>query len=188
MSANIAAGGAHVALLRGINVGGRNRIAMAELRAICSDIGLTDVRTYIQSGNVVFRSDTGRARLETQIEDAIGERLNLRVSVLVRSAAEWATYRSANPFPEETKREPKLVMLALSKQTPAADAAERLNERAADGERVVRTGDCLWFHFQAGSGRSKLSPTLIDRLTGSPVTTRNWLTVEKIASLLNETG
>ena len=188
MSANIGDGDARVALLRGINVGGRNRIAMADLRGLCTEIGLADVRTYIQSGNVVFRSDAGRPELERKLEDAIRETWGLPVSVLVRSGADWARLQTSNPFPQETKREPKLVMLAVSKEPPASDAAERLNERAADGERVIRAGDSLWINFPRGSGRSKLSPTLIDRLVGSPVTTRNWLTVDKIGALLADTG
>ena len=170
----------HVALLRGINVGGHNALPMAELRSTCAGLGWRDVRTYIQSGNVVFRADAGAARLEHDLEQALERRFGLRVPVLVRAAAAWPDYVRGNPFPEESREEGNRVMLALSRAPLLPDAVDRLRERAADGERIERVGDALWIHFPAGSGRSKLSPGLLDRLAGSPVTTRNWRTVVKL--------
>lgn len=173
----------HVALLRGINVGGRNRVPMAELRALCGELGWADVETYIQSGNLVFSSGDGPARLEAELERAIERRFGLAIPVLVRTAAQWAAYAASNPFPEATEAEPNLVMLALSKAAPAPDAVAALQPRAADGERIVRTGDALWIYFAGGAGRSKLTPAVLDRLVGSPVTTRNWRTVVRLAEL-----
>ena len=76
-------------------------------------------------------------------------------------------------------------MLALAKAPPSSDAVQALQERAANGERVVRTGDALWIHYAGGAGRSKLSPALLDRLVGSPMTTRNWRTVLKVGELVS---
>lgn len=173
-----------IALLRGINVSGRNKIPMAELRSLCGELGWAAVKSYIQSGNLVFRADDSSEALEATLEGAIERRFGLTIPVIVRPAAEWSAYLSANPFPEASQQEPNLVMLALSKASPRSDAAARLQERATGGERVVLVGDALWIHFADGAARSKLSPTLLDRLVGSPVTTRNWRTVVKLNELI----
>ncbi|HEX5581263.1 MAG TPA: DUF1697 domain-containing protein [Gemmatimonadaceae bacterium] len=174
----------HITLLRGINVSGRNRIPMADLRTLCGELGWRDVASYIQSGNLIFRSHDAPAELERMLERAIERRFGLVIPVVARSAAEWPAYVSGNPFPEASEREPNLVMLALSRSPPAPDAASRLQARAADGERVVRVGDALWIHFAGGAARSKLAPALLDRLVGSPVTTRNWRTVLALDGLI----
>ena len=174
---------AFIALLRGINVGGHNRVPMPELRALCGDLGWEDVESYIQSGNLVFRAAGRATGLEGVLERAIERRFDLSVSVLVRPAADWPGYVGGNPFPRASKDEPNLVMLALSKEPPRQDAIDRLRERAADGERIEQVGDALWIHYAGGSGRSKLSPSVLDRLAGSPVTTRNWRTVLKLEEL-----
>jgi uncharacterized protein (DUF1697 family) len=174
---------AHIALLRGINVGGHNKIPMAELRSLCGDLGWGDVRSYIQSGNLVFRADGAVAALEELLEGAIERRFGLAIPVIIRSAAAWPGYLSGNPFPEASQREPNLVMLALSKAPPRPDAVAALQERASGGERVEQVGDALWMHFDGGVARSKLSPAVFDRLVGSPVTTRNWRTVLELNEL-----
>jgi uncharacterized protein (DUF1697 family) len=174
----------HIALLRGINVSGRNMIPMAELRSLCEGIGWRNVRSYIQSGNLLFQSDGSPGLLEAELEKGIEGRFGLSIPVIVREAAQWPAYVSGNPFPTESEGEPNLVMLALSKAPPLPDAAERLQERATSGERVVSVGDALWIHYGGGAARSKLSPALLDRLVGSPVTTRNWRTVLALGAMI----
>lgn len=166
-----------IALLRGINVGGRNRISMEALRSLCDGLGWTGVQTYIQSGNLVFQADATAPALEADLEQAVELDSGLSIPVLVRDAAHWAAYLEANPFPAASGTEPNLVMLALAKQPPQGSAVDELRRRAGRGERVARTGDALWIHYAEGVGRSKLSPALLDRLAGSPVTMRNWRTV-----------
>lgn len=172
-----------IALLRGINVGGHNKLPMRELRELCGEIGWREVQTYVQSGNVVFQSDGTQEAAEAQLEQGLERRFGLSVAVLVRPAADWRRYVQGNPFPDESEREPKLVLLALSKSRPDKGAAGALEQRGDKRERVVRVGDALWIHYPGGSGRSKLSGAPLDRLAGSPVTTRNWRTVLKLDEL-----
>ncbi|HUF51767.1 MAG TPA: DUF1697 domain-containing protein [Longimicrobiales bacterium] len=174
---------AFVCLIRGINVGGRNVVPMAELRSVCTDLGWTGVQSYIQSGNLILYARAAPVTLEAELERGIERHFGLSVAVIVRRAEEWQTCIESNPFEESSRREPSLVMLALSKLPPEADAEGRLRERATSGERIVRVGDALWIHYPGGAGRSKLSPGLVDRLVGSPVTTRNWRTVLRIGEL-----
>jgi uncharacterized protein (DUF1697 family) len=169
-----------IALLRGINVSGHNKIPVSELRSLCAELGWTDVQSYIQSGNLLFKAGAGPGRLEAELEGTINRRFGLSIPVIVRSAADWPGYVRDNPYPEESRSEPNAVMLALAKAPPKPDAAAKLRERAVNGERVVQVGDALWLHFGGGVAKSKLSPALFDRLVGSPVTTRNWRTVLKL--------
>jgi uncharacterized protein (DUF1697 family) len=166
-----------IALLRGINVSGRNKIPMPELRSLCAEIGWQDVQSHIQSGNLVFRASARSAVLESELERAIERRFRLTIPVIVRSAADWPAYVNGNPYTSESRMEPNHVMLVLTKALPKSDAAGELQKRAANGERVVQVGDALWAYYAHGVGVSKLSPSLFDRLVGSPVTARNWNTV-----------
>ncbi len=177
-----------IALLRGINVGGHNKIQMGELRNLCSDMGWQDVATCIQSGNVLFGADSSMAELEQELAGAIASHFGHRIQAIVRPSAAWPLYVRLNPFPEASQSEPDRVMLALAKKKLAADAADKLNEFAAGGETVAQLTDTLWIHYANGSARSKLTPTLLDRLAGSPVTTRNWSTVLKINEMVGGKG
>lgn len=172
-----------IALLRGINVGGHRKIEMAALRALASELGYSGVQSYIQSGNLVFTSAGPSAAIEASLEQAIATRFGFPVEVLVRAAADWPALLRGNPFPAACAAEPNLVMMALAKRPPRPDAVPALRERATQGERIEAAGEALWFHYAGGVARSKLSPTLIDRLVGSPVTARNWRSVQKLAEL-----
>lgn len=169
-----------IALLRGINVGGHNKVPMAELRDLCIRQGWAGVSSYIQSGNLVFTAAAKRGEVETQLERAIEQHFGFSIPVIVRAAKDWPTYLDGNPFPGASAREPNLVALALSKDAPLPGADEKLLEYASNSERVVRVGDAIWLHFPNGSARSKLSPAVLDRAVGSTVTSRNWRTVLKL--------
>jgi len=125
--------GRMVALLRAVNVGGR-KLPMAELRALCAELGWTDFATYIQSGNVVFTAPGRPEAIEAQLEKAIEKEFGLDVPVIVRSQAEWAGYPSLNPFAQAAKDEPAKLHILLSKRPPAKDAAEAIQARARAGE------------------------------------------------------
>lgn len=173
----------YIALLRGINVTGRNKIPMAELRDCCADSGLTNVETYIQSGNVFLSSSAGAKKLESELEELVAHRFGLQIPVIVRRASGWPAYIQGNPFPDASVAEGNLVMMALSKHPPLDDAVDKLRDRAVSGEKLERVGDAIWVHYARGVGKSKLSPALFDRFVGSPVTARNWRTVLKLGEL-----
>lgn len=173
-----------IALLRGVNVGGHNRVPMAELRELCAGLGWRDVRSYIASGNLAFTASGRRADLEAGLERGIQDRFGLSIAVVVRTAADWAACIDGNPFPGASGTEPNRVALVLSKSPPLPGAVEGMRERAADGERVERVRDVLWIHYAGGTGRSKLSPAALERLVGSPVTARNWRTVLRLGEMV----
>lgn len=174
-----------IALLRGINVGGKNKIPMVELRELCREIGWDDVQSYIQSGNVVFSAAGKSDQHESALEHAIEESFGLSVPVVVRTSVQWRRMISGNPFPDESGQEPNRVMIILSKSQPKRNAAVSLRDRAAHGERIEPAVGAVWVHFQQGQAKSKLSPALMDRLIGSTVTMRNWTTALKIQELLD---
>ncbi|MGZ8361212.1 MAG: DUF1697 domain-containing protein [Allosphingosinicella sp.] len=172
-----------VALLRGINVGGRV-LPMATLRALCEQLGCQGVQTYIQSGNVVFASAKKTATLEAELEAAIAERFGMKVPVIVRTAKQWAAYLEGNPFPDAVDEEPRWLLLLVAKAIPAKNAERAIEARGTMGERAGRAGDGLWIRYPGGVGTSKLSPGLIDKLVGSPGTTRNYRTAWKLGEML----
>jgi len=172
-----------LALLRAVNVGGR-KLPMAELRALCGELGWRDVETYIQSGNVVFDADGGDAALEAALENAIADRFGFEAPAMIRTAAEWRAILKANPFPQEAEADPSRVFLGIAKREIAAGAEKKIEAKAAAGERATQAGGALWLHYPQGAGTSKLTPALIDRAAGSPVTARNWRTATTLAEML----
>lgn len=156
---------------------------MSELRSLCGELGWEGVQRYIQSGNLVFQAKSTPAKLETELEQAISRSFGLSIQIIVRAASIWPDYVRDNPYPDASESEPNAVMLALSKRTRKVDVVEKLQEREVNKERIVQVRDVLWLHFAAGVAKSKLSPALLDRLVGSPVTMRNWQTVLKLHEL-----
>ena len=175
--------GRMVALLRAVNVGGR-KLPMAELRALCAELGWSDIATYIQSGNLVFTAPGKADEIEAMLEKAIEKEFGLDVPVIIRSKADWAKYPGLNPFPKAAKDAPAKLHLLLSKKPPAKGAAEAIQARAKAGEQVKQDGDGLWIHYPEGAGASKLTPSLIDRAIGSSATARNYNTVLKLREML----
>ncbi len=176
-----------VALLRAVNVGGR-KLAMAELREVAERLGWSDVRTYIQSGNLLFEADGAADALEAELEAALATALGMDVPVLIRTASQWEQLRAANPLPHAADTEPQRLHLCLPKRPLAAAAEDTIAAKAIAGETVCAAGGALWIHYPAGVGTSRLTPALIDKAAGSPVTARNWRTVETLAGLLAKDG
>lgn len=173
-----------VALLRGINVSGRNQIAMADLCELAAGLGWSAIRSYAQSGNMVFAVDADAPELERDLELRLEQGYGLKVAAIVRPAERWRRIVRSNPFREVAEAEPSQLLLYLSKlpQQPSAEAA--LRQRAQGGEAISMVDNALWIHFPRGIAGSKLVPAIIDRALGSPSTGRNWHTVLKVEELL----
>lgn len=173
-----------VALLRGINVGGNRRLAMGDLREVVATAGGTDVRTYIQSGNVVLshRARSG-GRVAAEIEERIAEATGMEVSVVVRTAAEWTQIVSANPFPAAG---PTQLHVVFMKEPVSPSAAEGLDLDALAPEELVVSGRELYLHLPDGMGRAKLPVALERSRLGGTGTSRNWRTVLALDEMLRD--
>ena len=174
----------HVALLRGVNVGGNKGVPMAALKALAQALSLGDPRTLLQSGNLVFSSDGKPAGLEPLLERAIKDDMGVETKVCVRTAAQWSDLVQANPFRREAKAAPGHLVLVAFKDAPKSAAPEAIAKAYAGPERIEVVGDHAFIVYPDGIGRSKLTPTLIARHLGEG-TARNWNTVLKIEAALN---
>ncbi len=173
-----------VVLLRGINVGGNRKVPMADLKRTLEAAGCSDVTTYIQSGNTVCRAQGTNPELEARLELAIEGTFGFHVDTLVRSAGQWAEYVRTASYPEAASERPNLLHLALTRHPLAAGAHDLLTPRCTANERFTLLADALWIDFPEGVARSKLTPAVLDRAAGSPVTARNWRTVLALQALL----
>jgi uncharacterized protein (DUF1697 family) len=174
----------HIALLRAVNLGAHNKVAMADLRGLAGGLGFEEPATLLQSGNLVFRNarPTGAA-LETMLEREASKRLGLETAFFVRTAAEWRQIVARNPFPDQARRDPSHLLLLCLKAPPPAGAAERLQE-AISGRELVRTdGRQAYVVYPDGIGRSKVTNAVLERRLGTAGTGRNWNTVLKLAAL-----
>ena len=170
-----------VALLRGINVGGRNSVPMAGLRSVLEDMGLDEVTTYIQSGNVVFRSQAPLKSLPAKMEDAIADAFGVRPAVLLRTPAELAKVVDSNPFADTAK-----VHVVFLDRKPAAKDAARLDPDRSPPDAFELVGRALYLHLGNGAGRTKLTGDYLERTLGVRGTQRNWNTVVKLLELARE--
>lgn len=177
----------HVALLRAINLGSHNKVAMADLRGFFAQLGLADPRSLLLSGNVVFRSDrrTGDG-LEKLLEAEAARRLDLRTEFFVRSAREWRDIVAGNPFPQEAKRDPSHLVVLFLRDTPDRARVREL-QAAIAGREVIRTeGRHAYVVYPDGIGSSRLTHAVIEKRLGTRGTGRNWNTVLKLEALAGE--
>ncbi|GAB3688705.1 DUF1697 domain-containing protein [Actinocorallia lasiicapitis] len=169
----------YVALLRGINVGGRNKIAMADLRAVLDRIGHTEVKTHLQSGNVVFTApETPTARLEAELAAAIEGELGATLRIMVRTEAELAEVVAANPFPVG---DGSRFLVCFLGAPPEPGLFDDLCD-AHPPERLAVVGRELYLDLPDGIRDAKL-PVLTERRTHKDQTARNWNTVTKLLEL-----
>lgn len=178
--------GRHVALLRGINVGGNKKVPMAELRALAEALGWGSVATWIQSGNLVFEAKGKSPVLGRALEQAIAGHFGFAVPVVVCTAAQWRAWAAASPFADAAAERPNLLHLGVAKSTPKADTAKALAPYCTQGERVVVRDGALWIDYVGGVARSKVTPAVLDHCVGSTVTLRNWKSAQAIAAMAAE--
>ncbi|MFA1622649.1 DUF1697 domain-containing protein [Rhizobium mongolense] len=163
----------YVALLRAVNVGGTGALPMAELKAICERLSFTNVETYIQSGNVLFRSDETEATVERRLDEALAQKFGRKPGVMIRSRKELQKIVDEAPFPDA---KPNFLLVTFLPEAAPKGALD--NMVAPDGEEAKVAGREIYVHYPIGSGKSKLKlPAL------KAGTSRNLNTVRKLAEM-----
>jgi uncharacterized protein (DUF1697 family) len=174
-----------VVLLRGINVGAHNRVGMAPLRELLTSLGHEDVRTLLQSGNVVLTSDTTGAELERSLEAAIAGELGVEPRIVVRTVDELAAVVDRDPF-GDVADQPKLYQVSFLSDPLEADVRRELEGADVAPERVAVHGREIYAWHPNGVQRSPLVKRLTDKKLGVAATARNWNTVTKLLELARD--
>lgn len=175
----------YIALLRGINVSGQKKIKMDELRKTLENIGLNDVATYIQSGNIVFNSEAIKIdELQSKIHQAILKDFGFEVPTLVVTGDEVTRILNANPFADETEK--SRLYFVLLKQPPKQEMVDGLNEQNFPNEDFHITPTCVYLCCKKGYGNAKLNNNLIERKLKVGATTRNLKTMQKLVEMTQQ--
>lgn len=174
----------YLGLLRAINLGSHNKIGMADLRGLLAGLGMQDVRSLLQSGNLVFRSAGPTApQLEGVLEHAAAKRLGLETDFFVRTAGEWHAMIAGNPFPAEAERDPRHLVVMCLKQAANPEQVKAL-QSAIRGREVVRAeGRHAYLVYPDGIGNSRLTTAVVEKHLATRGTGRNWNTVLKLGAL-----
>lgn len=162
-----------VALVRGVGPVSHKKMSMADLRSAASDAGLSEPRTLLATGNLIFESDGNEAGLRATLETAIAE-FGLSLPVLLRPASDLPAIRDANPFPDAARDRPSKLLVAFLDRSPSGLPPP------PGGERLAQTGREVYVDYPDGAGASKLAPGILDRKLGVVGTTRNWNTLLKL--------
>ena len=174
----------YIGLLRAINIGPRNRVAMGDLRTMCAAIGLDEAKTLLASGNVVFQSRIASSdKIEQSLEAASTKHLGVTTDYFVRSAEEWQAIIKANPFPKDARSDPGHLLLMCLRSAPTAAQVSALQAAIKGREIVKARGKQAYLVYPDGVGRSKLTIQVIEKALGTRGTARNWNTVLKLGEL-----
>ena len=175
----------YAGLLRAVNLGPRNKVAMRELCQVLADAGMQEPRSLLQSGNVVFRSDSSSpAKLEDLLEAAVAKRLKVTTDFYVRTAKELKTVIAGNPFPAEAESDPSHLLVVFFKE-PVAPAGVAALRQAITGREVLEAkGRHMYIVYPDGIGNSRLTNAMSEKKLSARGTARNWNTVLKLAAML----
>ena len=178
----------NIALLRGINVGGKNKLPMKDLAAMFREAGCEDVRTYIQSGNVIFRAVPALAKgIPSLISQSIMDRFGYSVPVVVRTARDLQQIVEGNPFAQVEFEANKLLVLFLA-DVPDSALVESLDPDRSPGDEFAVVGREVFVHYPNGVARSKLTNAYFDSKLSTTSTGRNWRTVSKLLEMATAAG
>ena len=173
----------YVALLRGINVGGHKKVPMADLRELMNQIGLQNVKTYIQSGNVIFQSNEKEFELEEKIQRSINSHFGFDVAVVVKSSDELLEIFNECPFEDETKQKSYFIVL---NKTPETQLIKEVENISHENEAFIIKRNCIYFYSSIGFGQTKFNMTTFERKLKVKGTSRNFNTMLKLLSLCAE--
>ncbi len=173
-----------ISMLRGINVGGHNKIKMDALRALYESLKLQDAQTHVQSGNVIFRSDERDiARLTKRIEEGIERKFGFRPSVILRTVAEMKDVIARNPFAKRRGIEPGKLLVSFLASDPGEEGREKVRQMKCDPEEMRIEGREIYIYFPNGAGRSKLQWAGLGKMLKTAGTGRNWNSVTKMLEM-----
>jgi uncharacterized protein (DUF1697 family) len=178
----------YIALLRAVNVGGHRPVTMSDLTKMIAGLGFSEVRSLLQSGNLVFQrgSPSEAGSMESILEREARKRLGLETDFFVRTAREWAAVVVNNPFPDEARRDPSHLLVMFTKTAPNLRDVDALQTSVAGPEVLRAHGRHLYIVYPAGIGRSRLTNTLLERKLGKHLTARNWNTVLRLAAMAGD--
>ena len=176
-----------VSLLRGVNVGAHHRIKMDALRGLYQSLGFSDINSYVQSGNVLFRTkDKDEAKLRDRIEAGIDKKFGFRPDVVLRTTAEMRTTVAKNPFAKRKNIDPASLLVTFLAEEPAAEAKKKLAEIKTDPDLIYLIGRELYIYFPEGLARPKLPWMTVAKALKTTGTGRNWNSVEKLLEMAEE--
>ncbi len=176
--------GVIISMLRAVNVGGHNKIKMDALRTLYESLKLRDAQTYVQSGNVIFRTkEPDLTSLGRRIQNGIERKFGFRPDVILRTASELRDVIARNPFAKRRGIEPSKLLVTFLAEDPGAEARDKVRSIKADPEELRIEGRELYIYFPNGIGRSKLSLAAIERALKTPGTGRNWNSVTKMLEM-----
>lgn len=170
-------------MLRGVNVGGHHKLSMEALRKHCTGIGLEDVQTYIQSGNLVFRDLGNHATLARRLEDEIEARFGFRPPVVLRTTPELRKVIAKNPFAGRSGIEPSRLLVLFMAVSPARAALDQVLAMPSDPEELRANGRELYIYYPEGMARPTIPLVRIEKALQCSSTGRNWNTVLKLAAM-----
>lgn len=174
----------YIAFLRGINVAGKNKVPMAELRELCESIELKDVQTYIQSGNIIFKSVVdSTSELEGLLAEAILNKFDIEVPVLIRTTYQVSAMVNDNPFASDDDSIKKQLYFVLINSSPSIETLIKFKTEAFANEEFSIADGCIYLKCNARYGKAKLNNNLIERKLNVMATTRNYRTMNKLLEL-----
>ena len=175
----------YISILRGINVGGKNKIQMSALKALYENLGFINIITYIQSGNIIFKNETNSLPkyFSKLIEEAIYEQYKLRVPVIIRTLEEMNHIISANPFLVESNIDIEKLHITFLSELPEIGISDKMISLNLSSDRFKIREKEIYLYCPNGYGTSKLSNNFFERKFKVTATTRNWKTVNKLVEL-----
>jgi uncharacterized protein (DUF1697 family) len=176
-----------ISMLRAVNVGGHNKIKMDALRALYVSLKLRDPQTYVQSGNVVFRTaERDLLLLSKRIQSAIARKFGCNPDVILRTISELRDVVARNPFAKRRGVEPNKLLVSFLAADPGSEAREKVLQLKTDPEELRIDGRELYIYFPNGMGRPKLSWAALDKALKTPGTGRNWNSVTKLLEMAEQ--
>jgi uncharacterized protein (DUF1697 family) len=170
-----------IALLKGINVGGHKKVPMIALRELLKELGYQDIQTYIQSGNVIFKTEERNIqKIEDTISTSVKKHFGFEVSVLVKTREDLKRIFEASPFPEEQKKASYFMML---NHKPEQVLIDKVSEKVYEGETYEIISDCIYYFYEKGLGQAKFNVNFFERKLNTFATARNYNTLVKLLYL-----